>query len=116
MTKRLPTAPLGHLYQYVPAAVYALHTADAYPVRVIDPGQQPTFVGPKADIARRNIENTFAVAYKLFQNENTMDLALIERFYGMLDDRVEDLRNEILGIVNPTFLQFYDAAIAQWVH
>ena len=65
MTKRLPTAPLGHLYQAVPVAVYALHTADAYPIRAIDPGQQPTFVGPEADIARRNIENTFAVAYKL---------------------------------------------------
>ena len=38
MTKRLPTAPLGHLYQAVPAAVYALHTAQAYPVRAIDPG------------------------------------------------------------------------------
>ena len=62
MTKRLPIAPLGHLYQAVPAAVYALHTVDAYPVRAIDPGQRPTFVGPEADIARRNIENTFAVA------------------------------------------------------
>ena len=84
MTKRLPTAPLGHLYQAVPAAVYALHTAGAYLVRAIDPGQRPTFVGHEADIARRNIENTFTVAYKLFQNENTIDLALIERFYGML--------------------------------
>ena len=65
MTKRIPKAPLGHLYQSVPTAVYALYTADAYPVRAIDPGQRPTFVWPKADIAWRNIENSFAVAYKL---------------------------------------------------
>ena len=103
---------LTHLYQAVPDAVYALHTADAYPVRAIDPGQRPTFVGPEADIARRNIENTFAVAYNLFQNEITMDLALMERFYGMVDNRAEDLRDEMRGIAKPTFLQFYDAAIA----
>ena len=76
----------------------------------------PTKVGPEAYIARRSIEITFAVAYKLFQNKNTMDLALIKRFYGMLDDRAEDLRDEMLGIANPTFLQVYDAAIAQWGH
>ena len=70
----------------------------------------------RADIARCNTDNTFAVAYKLFQNKNTVDLALIERFYSMLNDRAEDLRDEMLGIENPTFLQVYDAAIDQWVN
>ena len=113
-TKRLPTEPLGHLYQVVHAPVYALHTVNAYPARAVHPGKRPTFFGPEADIASRNIENTFAVNFKLYQNKNTMDLALIERFYCMLGDCAEDLRDKILGIANPTLLQFHDTAIAQW--
>ena len=85
MTKRLPTAPLGHLYQAVPAVVYALHTAQAYPVRAIDPGQRPTFVGPEADISRRNIENTYAVvehAVETFDQGEIHRVLVLEELVG----------------------------------
>ena len=43
-----------------------------------------------------------------------MDHALNERLYEMLGQFSDDVRDEAKGIGNPTFLQVYDLATAEW--
>ena len=44
-----------------------------------------------------------------------MNQALIERFFLCLGpDKAQDLRDRILAIINPTFLQTRDEAMAIW--
>ena len=46
-----------------------------------------------------------------------MDQALIQRFFLCLGpDKAQALRDRILVIVNPTFLQIRDKAVAMWGH
>lgn len=106
--------PLGHLYLALPAELYALETATPYPERTPDPGPTVRYGPNSQDIARRNAENVFNVAYKDHHDENTMDRALIDRFYEMLGDYAEDVRDDAATIANPTFLQIYKLAADDW--
>ena len=46
-----------------------------------------------------------------------MDRALIDRLYLTIGpDRAQDLRDNVVAIANPTFLQVCDAAVAMWGH
>ena len=94
--------------------LYALETATPYPEREPDPGSRVRYPPNAQDIARRNAENSFNVKYKDHHDENTMDRALIDRFYDMLGEYAEDVRDEAALIVKPTFLQIYELATKDW--
>ena len=81
---RVNGRPLGLLNLAIPAQVYVLYTADAYPARTADPGNMPQFANNAGPIARLNTENLFAVQYRSHHNEKNMDEALIDRMYTML--------------------------------
>ena len=48
-------------------------------------GETQTYNPMNTVTARRIIENQFGVDYKLHHDKNTMDAALIERLFAMLD-------------------------------
>ena len=46
-----------------------------------------------------------------------MDRALIDRLYSTLGpDRAQDLRDNVVAITDPSFLQVCDAAVRMWGH
>ena len=46
-----------------------------------------------------------------------MDRALIDRLYSTLGpDRAQDLRDNVVAIADPSFLQVCDAAVRMWGH
>ena len=104
----------GHLYLALPPQLYALETADAYPLRAADPGATATYANNAGDVSRRRVDNTFSVEKRDYDDERTMDHALSERLYEMLGTFSDDVRDEAKGIGNPTFLQVYDLATAEW--
>ena len=89
-----------------------MHTAQAYPARRANPGQVPLYA-PGASATERNIvDNSFQVNYKLHHDENTIDLALIERFLAMMPEKWNDaMRERTSTMANPTFLQVFQVAI-----
>ena len=114
---RVNGRPLGLLNLAIPAQVYVLYTADAYPARTADPGAMPQVAPNAGAVARLNTENLFAIEYRSHHNEKNMDEALIDRMYTMLGvDRAQDLRDSLINVVNPTFLQACERAVQLWGH
>ena len=114
---RVEGRPLGLLNLAIPAQVYQLYTADPYPARAVNPGDRPLYAGNVGQVARANIDNIFAVNYRNYHNEQNMDEALIDRLYSMLGaERAQDLRDSLVAMVNPSFLQACAQAIRLWGH
>ena len=114
---RVDGRPLGLLALAVTAPVYALYTPDAYPARSINPGANPAYHANAGPVPRLNVQNLFGTEYRTYQDENHMDEALIDRLYTMLgSDRAQDLRDRIMAIANPTFLEVYNHAVQMWGH
>ena len=112
---RITGQPLGLLNIAIPAPAYVLYTADAYPARTNSPGERPFYAPNAGSIARLNTENLFAIAYRQHHDERTMDSLLIDRLYAMLGiERAQDLRDAVVALADPTFLQVYDQAVALW--
>ena len=73
--------PFGLLNLAVPHQLYALYTAAPYPQRTVDPGPRPVYPPAAGNVAQRNTENIFAIAFRAHHNEKHMDQALINRMY-----------------------------------
>ena len=110
--------PVGYLNLVVGPQIYALYTDNAYPARTADrPGQQVIYTPAVGALAQKNQENVFALAYRSHYNGNHMDRALIDHLYLVIvPNRAQDLRDNVLAIANPSFLQVCDAAVAMWGH
>ena len=109
--------PMGYLDLAVGPHIYALYTANAYPEKTADPGPHVIYTPAAAAIAQKNQENLFAIEYRNHHNENFMDRALIDRLYLTIGaDRAQDLRDNVIDIANPSFLQVWDAAVTMWGH
>ena len=104
----------GHLFLALPSQLYALETADAYPPRAADLGATVTYANNAGDVSRRRVENTFNVGKRDYEDKSTMYHALNKRLYEMLGKFSDDVQDEAKGICNPTFLQVYDLATAEW--
>ena len=109
--------PRGYLSLDVGAALYALCTADPYPARTVDPGPRVIYTVAAGQLAQKNQEANFGIVYRAHHNEKNMDQALIQRFFLCLGpDKAQDLRDRIIAIINPSFLQIRDEAVAMWGH
>ena len=112
---RTPGHPLGKLYLAVQPAMYALYTQQAYPQRAGNPGDTPFYAVNSTAAVRKQADNTFGLLFCLHHDENTMDQALIERFYASIDMEYEmDMREAVVAIPNATFLQVFDQAIRKY--
>ena len=88
--------PLGKLYLVINHVLYPMYTAQAYPNRAPNPGDTPFYAPNSGSTARANVNNTFALQYKLYHEELHMDEALIEAFYDVLEqDYAADLPSVI---------------------
>ena len=91
--------------------------AAQYPQRTVDPGARPVYAPNAGAVAQRNTENIFAINYRAHHNEKHMDQALIDRMFQCIGpDKAQDLRDNLVNVVNPTFLQESQAAIDLWGH
>ncbi len=79
--------PLGKLYLTICAPSYALHTQHPYPERRVDPRKTPHYNPNDNATAQKIIKNQFAVNYKLHHDKNTLNMALIEHLYALLDPK-----------------------------
>ena len=104
----------GQIYLALPPQLYTLETADAHPARASDPGATMTYANNVGDVSRRRAENTFIVEKRDYDNKRTMYHALNERLYEIFGQFLDDVRDAAKGIGNPTFLQVYDLATAEW--
>ena len=84
--------------------VWALESADAYPVRMTDPGANVTHGVNDNVVTRANAEGIFGVKYRDFEDERTMDHALVNRLYEILGPFAIDLKDESRALGTPTFL------------
>ena len=117
MTFRVDGRAMGYLDLAVGQQIYALYTANAYPVRTADPGPRVVYTHNANALAQKNQENIFAVNYKNHHNEQNMDRALTNRLYEMIGtDMAQNLRDNVIALVNPTFLQVCDEAVRMWGH
>ena len=115
MSHRTPGKPLGKLYLVLLANQYALYTASPYPTRAGNPGAVPFYAPNSNPTQRKQVEDNFNVNFKLHHDENNMDMALIERFYSMLDPSYEEeLRDATASQANPTFLQIFGYAVQRY--
>ena len=72
---RVDGRPRGLLNLAIPAQVYVLYTADAYPARTADPGVMPQFANNTGPVARLNTKNLFAIKYRRHHNVCTLSWA-----------------------------------------
>ena len=106
MTFRVDGRAMGHLDLAVGQQIYALYTANAYPARTADPGPRVIYTANANALQQKNQENLFAVSYKGHHNEKNMDRALTNRLYEMMGpDMAQNLRDNVIALVDPTFLQ-----------
>ena len=116
-TFRVDGRPMGYLDIAVGPQIYALYTANPYPVRTANPGPRVIYTAGANAIAQKNQENLFTLNYRNHHNEKHMDWALIDRLYSTLSpDRAQDLRDNVVAIADPSFLQVCDAAVRMWGH
>ena len=117
VTFRVDGRAMGYLDLAVGQAIYALYTANAYPARTADPGPRVIYTANANALAQKNQENVFAIDYKNHHNEKNMDRALTNRLYAMMGpDVAQNLRDNVIAIVDPTFLQACDEAVRMWGH
>ena len=103
---------MGYFNLAVGPQIYALYTANAYPGRTADPGPRVIYTPAAGALAQKNQENLFALAYRSHHNENFMDQALIDRLYLTIGpDQAQDLRDNVVAMANPSFLQVCDANV-----
>ena len=68
--------------------------ANPYPPCKYDPGPTVAYGNNVGDVAQRNADNKFNLAYKDFYDERRVDHVLNERLYDMLGQYAKDERNE----------------------
>ena len=116
-TFRVDDRPMGYLDIAVGPQIYALYTAYDYPPRTENPGPRVIYTPNAGTIAQKNQENLFALEYRNHHDEKHMDRALIDRLFLTLGpDRAQDLRDNVVAIADPSFLQVCDTAVAMWGH
>ena len=117
MTFQVNGRPKGYLDLAVGQALYALYTAAAYPARTPDPGPRVIYTPHANALSQKNQENIFLINYKNHHNEMNMDRALTNRLYAIMGhDMAQNLRDKVIAIANPTFLQICDEAVRMWGH
>ena len=97
-----------------PATTVRIGDSRRISFRAVDPGATVTYANNAGDVARRRVENTFNVEKRDYDDKRTIDHAFNERLCEMLGQFSDDVRGEAKGIGNPTFLQVYDLATAEW--
>ena len=108
---------MGYLDLAVGQQIYALYTANAYPARTADPGPRVIYTPNANALQQKNQENVFSINYRNHHNERHMDRALTDCLYTMLSpDKAQDLRDNVIALVDPTFLQICDEAVRMWGH
>jgi len=115
MTYRLAASPIGMLYIACNANLWHHWSGGAPPARTANPGDTPFIVQwtTRNDAAR--IRDRWAVTKRKHNAENSMDEALILRFYECIEnDYAKDIRDDLLGIANPTFLQVFERATEKY--
>ena len=117
MTFQVDGRPKGYLDLAVGQAIYALYTANAYPARTADPGPRVIYTPNANALQQKNQENVFAINYKNHHNKQNMDRALTNCLYAMIGpDMAQNLRDNVIALANPTFLQVCDEAVRMWGH
>ena len=102
-SSRIPGMPLGKLYICVRAVVYALFTPVVYPTRRANPGNRPFYAPNASAPARKTSDDLFAISYRFYHDECTMDEILIGRFFEILGPAEQDLQHTIISMPNSTF-------------
>ena len=81
----------------------------------MDLGDTPFIVQGTSRNNATRICNRWVVTNRKHAAENSTDEALILRFYKCLeDDYVKDIRDNLLGIANPTFQQVFERATKKY--
>ena len=97
LSHRAPTQPFGKLHLVIDPTLWNNYSAQSYPARTLDPGNHPIYPANAGPTGHANIDNKFAIRNKGYTDEHEMDIALIERFYSLLEPSYEqDLRQIML--------------------
>ena len=104
----------GHRYLALTLTMWALESADAYPVTKIDPGPTVTNPNGATTLQHATRDAEFPVEYRDYGGEKTMDDALVNRRHELLDRFAMDHKDEARGIGTPTFLQIKATAVDAW--
>ena len=115
MTYRLAASPIGMLYIACNANLWHHWSGGAPPARTANPGDTPFIVQGTTRNDAARIRDRWAVSKRKHNAENSMDEALILRFYECIEDNyAKDIRDDLLAIANPTFLQVFERATKKY--
>ena len=106
---RMTASPVGLLYIALPQLLYNLYKPNPYLNRGKYPGPIPVFASNANNAVRETTKLEYSIALKTHDDENTMDDLLIVELLNLMDNNhAQCLRDRMVSMVKPTFLQIYD--------
>ena len=81
--------------------MWALESADTYPVRQVDPCPSVTYPNGATTLQRATRDAAFSVEYRDYEDEKTLDHALVNRLYELVGSFAMDLMDEARRIRAP---------------